>query len=277
MTGAWVVAAEERGTGPLRVERGDRGVVTVTLDRPEVRNAFDAALIDALRTAFEELAGEPEDEVRVVVLTGAGRVFSAGADLNWMGAMVDFSFEENVEDSRNLDRMLRAIQRCPKPVVARVNGHAFGGGAGLVACADIAVAERGALFGFTEVRLGIAPAVISPYVIPRIGLGNARHLFLTGERFDATVAERIGLVNLCVEPDHLDATVEEVVDGLLAAGPRAQAAMKQLTFEVAAARSLDEATDRTVEVISRLRVSEEGQEGMRAFFEKRDPSWRPPP
>jgi methylglutaconyl-CoA hydratase len=256
---------------PLRVERDDRGVVTVTLDRPDVRNAFNAELIRRLRDTFESLAGD--DGARVVVLTGSGRVFSAGADLHWMRGMVDNSYEENLADSRYFEGMLRAIHDCPHPVVARVNGHALGGGTGLIACADTAVAARGALLGFTEVRLGIAPAVISPYVLAKIGAGSARHLFLTGERFDAEEARRLGLVNLVVGPDELDAQVGRVVEALLAAGPRAQGEIKRLLRRVAAAGDLDEAAGVTVDTIARLRVSEEGQEGMAAFFDKRPPAW----
>ena len=256
----------------LDVQRDERGVVTVTVDRPDVRNAFDAETIDRIRETFEEL--DADGDVRVVVLTGAGRVFSAGADLNWMSSMVENTFEENLADSRGLDAMFRAVQECSHPVVARVNGHAFGGGTGLVACADVSVSVRGALFGFTEVRLGLAPAVISPYVLPRIGVGNARHLFLTGERFDAEHAQRIGLVSVVCEPDALDDRVSAVVEDLLAGGPKAHAQVKRLLREVSAVSGLAEAADITVETIARLRVSEEGQEGMRAFFEDREPEWR---
>lgn len=257
---------------PLRVQRDDRGVVTVTMDRPDVRNAFDADLIRRIRETFEQLAGD--HDARVIVLTGAGRIFSAGADLNWMSSMVGYSFEENLGDSRDLEAMLRAVQECPRPTIAKVNGHALGGGAGLVGCVDIAIAARGALFGFTEVRLGLAPAVISPYVMPKIGIGAARRYFLTGQRFDATEAQRIGLVNVCVEPDDLDDAVAEAIDDLLAGGPEAQAAMKALIPQVARAHSYDEAAEHTVETIARLRVSDEGQEGMRAFFDRREPPWR---
>jgi methylglutaconyl-CoA hydratase len=255
----------------LRVERDDRGIVTVTMDRPDVRNAFDADLIARLRETFEGFEGEPD--VRAVVLTGAGRVFSAGADLNWMKGMVDRSFEENVGDSRELEAMLRAVYDCPRPVVARVHGHAFGGGTGLVACSDIAIANRGAHFAFSEVRLGVAPAVISPYVFRRIGPTSARHLFLTGERFDARRAREIGLVNLTVEPEDIDDAVEEVLEELLAGGPQAQTEIKTLLRELYRRPDLDDAADYTTETIARLRASAEGQEGMSAFLDRRDPSW----
>lgn len=255
---------------PLRVETDGRGVTTVTLDRPEVRNAFDAALIIGLRETFQ--AFKPGDGTRVVVLTGEGSAFCAGADLNWMSGMVDNTLDENVADANAFEEMLRAVHDCPHPLVARVNGHAFGGGVGLVACADIAIGVESALFSFSEVRLGLAPAVISPYVLEKIGLAAARHLMLTGERFDAAAAADLGLVTGAVPPDELDATVETVVADLLLGGPEAQAAVKRLLREVAG-RSLADAAVVTTEMIARLRVSEEGQEGMRAFFEKRAPSW----
>jgi methylglutaconyl-CoA hydratase len=256
---------------PLTTERDDRGVVRITMDRPEVKNAFDADLIRRLRTTFSDLADG--DGARVVVLTGAGEIFSAGADLDWMRGMIDYTLEENLADSRALHDMLAAIRACPLPVVARVNGHALGGGAGLVAAADIAVAARTALIGFTEVRLGIAPAVISPFVLEKIGPGHARRLFLTGERFTGEEAYRIGLVSHLTDPETLDEIVDGTVSDLLKAGPRAQAAVKRLLPHVAAARSVEQAAEHTVETIAHLRVSDEGQEGMRAFLEKRPPDW----
>ena len=257
---------------PLRVERDDRDVVTLTLDRPEVKNAFDAALIGRLRDTFIELVSNAS--ARVVVLTGSGDVFCAGADLSWMSGMRQASFDDNVEDSRGFEAMLRAVQECPQPVVARVNGHALGGGAGLVACADIVVTVAGARFGFTEVRLGLAPAVISPYVLPKIGAGAARHLFLTGERFDAAEAHRLGLVHRVTTPEDLDGATAAVVDDLLAGGPQAQTQIKQLVPRVVDAGSPAAAVAITTDVIARLRVSDEGQEGMRAFFERRAASWQ---
>lgn len=256
---------------PLRVERDDRGVVTVTMDRPEVRNAFDADLIQRLRATFEGFADDTD--LRVVVLTGADGIFSAGADLNWMGGMVDYSFEENLEDSRRFEAMLRAVHDCPRPVVARVEGHALGGGTGLVACCDVAIATQGALFAFSEVRLGIAPAVISPYVLRKVPETHARHLFLTGERFDAARAREIGLVHRVTEASDLDDAVDGSVDDLLRGGPAAQGEIKTLIAEVRRRPDLDEAADHTVETIARLRVSEEGQEGMAAFFDRRPPRW----
>jgi methylglutaconyl-CoA hydratase len=255
---------------PLGVDRDDRGVVTVTIDRPEV-NAFDAELIRRLRETFDQLAAD--DAVRVVVITGAGRIFSAGADLDWMRSVIDYSFEDNVADARTLHDMLAAIRTLPQPVVARVNGHALGGGVGLVAAADIVVAVREALLGFTEVRLGIAPAVISPFVLGKIGTGHARRLFLTGERFDAEEAHRIGLVDHVTEEEDLDDVVAKVVGRLLRGGPAGQREVKSLLPLFAAARSLDDAAEHTTDAIARLRASGEGQEGMRAFLEKRRPGW----
>jgi methylglutaconyl-CoA hydratase len=255
----------------LRQQRDRRGVVTLTLDRPEVRNAFDADLMQAITDAVTALAGD--ETVRALVLTGAGKAFSAGADLNWMSAMVDYSFDENVADSRRFERMLRAVHDFPAPTLARVNGHALGGAAGLLGCVDIAVAVRGAWFGFTEARLGLVPAMISAYVQPRIGVGNARRYFLTGERFDADRAFHLGLVHEVCDPEQLDATVERVLTEVLAAGPQAQREVKRLIAAIDAAEDLDASERLRVELISRVRVGDEGQEGMRAFFDKRPPGW----
>jgi methylglutaconyl-CoA hydratase len=257
----------------LRQERDDRGVVTLTLDRPEVRNAFDAGLLEAVADTVTALAGD--DEVRALVLTGAGDAFSAGADLNWMSAMVDYTFEENVADSRRFEAMLRAVHDFPAPTIARVNGHALGGAAGLLGCVDIAVAVRGAWFGFTETRLGLVPAMISAYVQPRIGTGNARRYFLTGERFDTDRAFHLGLVHEVCDRDELDDTMGRVLGEVLAAGPRAQREVKRLIAAIDAAGDLDASEQLRLELISRVRVGDEGQEGMRAFFDKRRPAWHP--
>jgi methylglutaconyl-CoA hydratase len=257
----------------LRQDRDERGVVTLTLDRPEVRNAFDADLMRAITEAATTLA--EDDTVRALVLTGAGDAFSAGADLSWMSAMVDYTFEENVADSRRFERMLRAVHDFPAPTIARVNGHALGGAAGLLGCVDLAVAVRGAWFGFTEARLGIVPAMISAYVQPRIGVGNARRYFLTGERFDTDRAFHLGLVHEVCERDDLDATLDRVLDEVLAAGPVAQREVKRLIAAIDATPDLDANEQLRVELISRMRVADEGQEGMRAFFDKRPPAWKP--
>jgi methylglutaconyl-CoA hydratase len=244
----------------LRVEK-TRDVLRITMARPEQRNAFDAALIHELTEAFSDVG-----EVRAVVLAGDGSSFCAGADVEWQRAAIDLTFEENVEDALRLHRMLAAVEACPAPVVARVQGYALGGGSGLVACADVAVAAADATFGFSEVRLGIIPAVISPFVFAKIGAGAARALFLTGQRFDAAAALRIGLVRE-VSVD-LDGAVARIVGEILQSGPEATRAAKRLTRE----RPKDAAE--LARIAAQLRTSEEGQEGLRAFLEKRDAAWK---
>jgi methylglutaconyl-CoA hydratase len=248
--------APKRG---LRIER-DGAVLRVTLARPERHNAFDAGLIAELADAFADVG-----DARAVVLAGEGPSFCAGADVEWQRSSIDLSYEENVEDARRLYRMLAAIFRCPAPVVARVHGFALGGGSGLTACADVAIAGEDAVFGFSEVRLGIIPSVISPWVLARIGPAAARRYFLTGERFDSATALRIGLVDE-VTAD-LDAAVERVVADLLAGGPVAVREAKRLVLEPA-----DE--EDAVARAAVRRTSAEGQEGLRAFLEKREPPWR---
>ena len=255
----------------IRVDTDARGVATITMDRPEVRNAFDDTLIAELAAAAQALGSD--DSVRVVVLTGAGKIFSAGADLNWMRSMKEWTFDQNVADSTRMNGMFRALYDLPKPLVGRINGHALGGGTGLTAVCDIAIAVEGATFGFTEVVLGLAPAVISPYVVRKVGRSFARAVFVTGERFDAARALTAGLVHEVVTPEDLDTAVEQAVGRCLKAGPIAAAAAKQLPD--LALRPLDEATSETVKVIAGLRVGDEGQEGMSAFFEKRPPAWVP--
>ncbi len=256
----------------MQVTIDDRGVATVTMNRPEVRNAFNDRLITELGQATAWLG--QNETIRVVVLTGAGSVFSAGADLDWMRSMVDRTFEENLADASRIDTLLRTLWDLPKPLIGRVNGHALGGGVGLVAVCDVAVAAVGAGFGFTEVALGLAPAVISPYVVRKVGRSFARAAFVTGERFDAERALAAGLVHRVVAREELDAAVEVTVGHCLRAGPHAVVAAKRLVD--LALRPLDEATAGTPGVIAELRVSPEGQEGMRAFLEKRAPAWAPP-
>lgn len=256
----------------LRRELDNRGVLTLTMDRPEARNAFSAELQTALSSAFAEV----DDDVRVVVLTGAGPAFSAGADIRWMRSAADNSFEDNVADSGRFESMLQVVDTCPAPVIARVNGHALGGAVGLIACADIVVAAEGALFGFSEVRLGIAPAMISHYAQRRIGVGNARRYFLTGERFDAARAVELGLVGeVASDLDDLDARVEHLVGELLASAPGAQRETKALIARIAATPEPADTLDARVELIARLRAAEEGQDGLGAFFDKRLPRWHP--
>lgn len=257
----------------LHVER-DGTVARVTLSRPEVRNAFNAELIGELRSRFEELAAEPPDRLRAVVLAGDGAVFCAGADVEWMRAAVGLSVEDNERDATAMQAMFDAVDRCPVPVIARVQGAALGGGMGLCAASDIVVATADATFGFTEPKLGIIPAVISTFVVPKIGLGHARALFVTGERFDAERAQRIGLVHQVV-PDAgaLDAAVEAALDEIRSAGPTAARASKALVRELAELGTI-EARRHTPRHIAQQRTSPEGQEGLRAFIEKRPPGWR---
>jgi len=249
-----------------------KSIATITLDRPEVRNALNAALIAALRDCFAALA--TDDAVRGVVLTGAGTVFSAGADVRWMQEAAHFTAEENAQDARALAAMLAAVDRCPKPVVARVNGAAFGGGAGLIACCDIAVAVEGARFSFSEVRLGIVPATIGPFVLRKIGASQARALFLTAERFDAARAREIGLIHAVVPAEELDAAVARQTEMLLQGGPHALAAAKELVQELPGMTDSEQRAY-TAALIAHLRTSPEGQEGLRAFLDHRSPSWTP--
>ncbi len=241
------------------------GVARVTLARPEVRNAFNAEVIRELRNAFTALSSD--DAVRAVVLAGEGKTFCGGADINWMRGALELGYEQNVGDAEAMSDMFRAIDRCSKPVIGRIHGAALGGGAGLTAVCDIAIASSETIFGFTEVKLGIIPAVISPFVIAKIGVSHARALFLTGERFDAQRALTIGLVHEVVALDALDAAVERVVSELRTAGPNAVAAAKALIARVSAA-TYDETRAITAAAIAKQRVSEEGQAGLRAFLER---------
>jgi len=242
----------------LRVEQaGD--TLRVTMDRADRRNAFDAELIRELTEAFSEVG-----DARAVILAGEGESFSAGADVDWMRAAVELSYEENVADARRLRMMLDTINTCPAPVIARVQGHALGGGCGLVACADVVVAAPDAVFAFSEVKLGIIPSVISPFALAKIGESAARRYFVTGERFDAQTAFRIGLVHQVAED--LDAAVEGIAAEVRTAGPEAARHAKQLVLERPDALG----TERR---IAQRRTSDEGQEGLRAFLEKRKPAW----
>jgi methylglutaconyl-CoA hydratase len=249
-------------------------ITTVTLNRPEVRNAFDEALI---REVIDWAASVPTDgSVRAVVLEGAGPVFCAGADLQWMARMVDYSIDENISDATQAAVMFHRLDALPVPLIGKVHGAALGGGAGLVAVCDVVVAAEDAIFGFTEVRLGILPAMISPYVVRRIGLAAAREVCLTGSRFPAARARELGLVNEVVRAGELDAAVARYAEAFSQAAPSAIAATKRLLAEVAS-RSPDDVMDKTARAIARQRVSREGQEGMRAFLEKRPPAWTEKP
>ena len=251
-----------------------RGAVAwLTLNRPQIHNAFDDALIATLTDALAQADADPA--VRVVVLSGNGSCFSAGADLNWMRGMASASEQENREDSLRLARLMRNLQFLSKPTIARVNGAAYGGGVGLVACCDIAIGVDTAKFALSEVKLGLVPAVISPYVIAAIGLREARRLFITGEVFEAATAARIGLLHTVVSVPELDEAIERQLYLLAKAGPQAQREAKQLALrmggaDVAQAERIDQAN---AALIARLRVSEEGQHGLSAFLDKRAPAW----
>jgi methylglutaconyl-CoA hydratase len=261
-------------TRPLLVAR-DGPFARVTLDRPEVRNAFDAALIAELRTAFEELAAEAPDELRGVVIKGSGDVFCAGADVEWMRGAIGLSADDNERDAAAMQAMFTAIDECPVPVIARVTGAALGGGIGLCAVADIVVATADTTFGFTETKLGILPAVISTFVLPKIGESHARALFLTGERFDAERARRIGLVHeVVVDEAALDERIDALLDELRSAGPTAVRQAKALIRDLRGLTAVD-ARAETVHRIARQRTTTEGQEGLSAFVEKRRPTWWP--
>ncbi|WP_369932776.1 enoyl-CoA hydratase-related protein [Xanthomonas tesorieronis] len=254
----------------LLLERSGK-VLTLRLNRPEVRNAFDAALIAQLTDALQEIG--TDSKVKVVVLAGAGAAFSAGADLQWMRSMASASEAENLADALALAQLMRTLDELPKPTVARVHGATFGGAVGLVACCDIAVASTDARFGLSESRLGLLPAVISPYVIAAIGARQARRWFASAEAFDAATATQIGLVHQTVAPTALDAAVQRQVELLGQAGPLAAAGAKALVRRVAAGGD-SAALDRdNAALIARLRVSAEGQEGLSAFLDKRDPNW----
>jgi methylglutaconyl-CoA hydratase len=260
----------------LRVE-SEGPVAHFTLARPEVRNAFDDRLIADLTRELQALAARfrraPADAPRVLVLTGEGKAFCAGADANWMRRSVDFTREQNEADARLMAAMLRALDELPIPTLARVNGACLGGGMGLIAACDLVVAAETADFGFTEARLGIAPAVISTFVLPRIGAAAARRYFLTAEIFKAPVARSLGLVHEVVAAEELDGAVERLVDAIRGNGPSAVAAAKRLIRENLAL-SRGDAIENSVRAIAALRVSEEGQEGLGAFLEKRRPSWK---
>jgi methylglutaconyl-CoA hydratase len=252
----------------VRVDRMG-SVATVLLRRKEVRNAFNEVVIAELQEVFSSL----ESDVRVVVLAGDGPVFCAGADVQWMKKSKDATEKQNARDARAMAEMFRAIDECPRPVIGRVQGAALGGGSGLVACCDIVVAAEGTQFGFTEVRLGIVPANISTFVLPKIGARAARRYFLTGERFDAAEALRIGLIHEVVKPELLDLRVDAIVQEVLQCGPRAVAIAKELIRQGVSAPPRDRAIEKTVRTIARVRVSKEGQEGLAAFLEKRAPRW----
>lgn len=243
-------------------------VQTVTLNRPEAKNSFNETMILELREIFSAIP----DAIRAVVLTGEGNAFCAGADVNWMRDSAKRSEADNRADAAQMEAMFRAIDECPAPVVGKINGVALGGGMGLVACCDIVVAVDTAQFGFTEVRLGIVPAVISPYSVAKIGESAARRYFLTGELFDAHRASTLGLVHDVVRESELDATVVRITDALLKNGPKAVRTARQLIREVTR-MDREESRKHTIATIARVRTSAEGQDGLSAFLDKRKPGW----
>lgn len=245
-------------------------VARIILNRPEVHNAFNAAMIRELISALEEIKNRTE--IRVLVLTGQGKSFCAGADLNWMREIINYSFEENLRESRELADLIYQLDELPLPTIARINGATIGGGNGFHAACDIAIASEEALFSLSEVKIGLIPAVISPYVIRRIGESRARQYFLTGERISAKRAEEIGLVHRVVPASSLDEAVEETIRMLLSSGPQAIRRSKEIIKKVPT-MSLEEAREYTARIIAELRISPEGQEGMAAFLEKRKPIW----
>lgn len=257
----------------VTLETDSHGVATLALNRPEIHNAFDDTLVAALTEHLADL--EERDDIRALVLTGAGKSFSAGADLNWMRGMADATEAENREDALRLAAMLRKLNFFPKPTFARVNGAAYGGGIGLIACCDIAIGVQGAKFSLSEVKLGLVPATIAPYVVAAIGARQARRLFVNAEIVDGAEAERIGLLHHCVAASALDETLDRNLHFLLKGGPIAQEESKALALrEAGMTREAAEKTDTAnADLIARLRVSDEGQAGLGAFLDKRRPEW----
>lgn len=256
----------------ISVRRDERGICTVTLNRPEKRNAFDDKIIVDLTRTFHEIS--TDSQTRVVVLRGAGDHFSAGADLAWMKRMVELSYEENVQDAEALRNLMESLFSCPKPTIAVAQGAVVGGAVGLVACCDLVVAHESAFFKFSEVLIGLTPAVISPYVVRAIGERAARRYFTTGETFSAHQAQKLGLINEVLSSEDCEAQVGRWCSDLLAAGPEALRATKGLLAHLRSEASHADTAEFTTTLIANLRVSPEGQEGLTAFLEKRQPKWR---
>jgi len=259
----------------LLIQTDSGGICTIHMNRPEVHNAFDSTMIIELTRALK--SAEQDNNVRLVLIKGTGSSFSAGADMQWMRSLVNASEQENQRDALQLATLLRNLNYLGKPTIACINGSAYGGGVGLIAACDISVAVDHAQFGLTETRLGLVPAVISPYVIRRIGECNARRYFLTGERFDTQTAVNTGLVQQIVPAEKLDSEIDTIIRQLLQCGPQALAHAKQLAFQIAGSTIEDQKAldEYTAGLIAHLRVSAEGQEGLAAFLEKRKPHWAP--
>ncbi len=257
---------------PIQILRPSAHVAEVWLDRPELRNAFNSEVIAALNAAFRDLGADPQ--LRAIVLGGRGKVFCAGADLNWMRTMADYSWAQNKADASALADMLWSIDQCPVPVVGRVQGDCYAGGMGLAACCDVLVAAEGVQFCLSEARLGLLPATIGPYVVRALGVQASRRYFVTAERFSAARAHALGFVHELVAPEALDATVADIVATLVANGPAAVKACKRLVQDVAG-REIDAALrDDTAHRIADIRASAEGREGVASFLQKREPSWK---
>jgi methylglutaconyl-CoA hydratase len=251
----------------ITFKKNDR-IARVTFSRPEIHNAFNSTMISEMTDVF----GEKDGDIRVVVLTGEGKSFCAGADLNWMRGVIKQTFDQNLAESNALAELFNKIYRCRRPVIGRINGAAIGGGTGFVAVCDMAIAARSAKFSFSEVKIGVVPACIGPYVVKKMGEGKARELFITGERMNAERAHEVGLVNKVVDDDQLDDAVDALVKTLLSSGPEAVAMAKKLVREVPEMTPA-QFKPYTAEMIAKLRVSDEGQEGMDAFLNKRKPNW----
>ena len=248
----------------------DGRIARVTFSRPEIHNAFNSTMIAEMTNVFGEI--EKDNDIRVVVLTGEGKSFCAGADLNWMRGVIKQTFDQNLAESNALAELFNKIYSCRRPVIGRINGAAIGGGTGFVAVCDMAIAARSAKFSFSEVKIGVVPACIGPYVVKKMGEGKARELFITGERMNAERAHEVGLVNKVVDDDQLDDAVDALVKTLLSSGPEAVAMAKKLVREVPEMTPA-QFKPYTAEMIAKLRVSDEGQEGMDAFLNKRKPNW----
>ncbi len=255
----------------ITIQTDDRGVTTVTMNRPEKHNAFNAEVIAELTAAFQQVENDPNS--RIMILAAEGKSFSAGADLNWMKSMAGYTYEENLRDAGGLAGMLKTLNFLSKPTIARVQGASFGGAVGLVSCCDMAVGSPRASFCLSEVKIGLTPATISPYVVAALGYRASRRYFITAERFGAEKALELGLLSEVVEEDQLDATVDQLVESLLTNSPQAVGAAKRLVRDVAFREVTDELIADTSERIASIRTSEEGQEGLTAFLEKRSPSW----
>ncbi len=258
-------------TNTVLISKDASGISTITMNKPDVHNAFDEQLISDLTKAVKQL--DADTQTRVVVLAASGKSFSAGADLGWMQKMSGYSEEENLRDARALAELMACLDQMNKPTIARVQGSAFGGGVGLIACCDMAIGVYDSKFALSEARLGLIPAVISPYVVSAIGARNSRRYFLTGERFDAESAHAMGLLHQLCYADELDGAVENMVDALLQCGPGAQSACKYLIRQVQSGKNNAELIEWTAQQIAQIRASHEGREGIAAFLEKRAPKW----